>query len=212
MVSEKPNTVYIVDDDPGMRNSLTQLLSDAGFVVHEFSSAEEFLDSNRIETPACLLLDICMPNMSGVELQNQLISDDVSIPIIFLTAHGDVCTAVSTLKNGAVDYIQKPIPPKQLIKQLRATIELDATDSQHRIDINSINVRLQKLTARENEVLALIVDGESNKMIASYCNISENTVANHRANILRKMRAANTADLVRMSVTCRQPRMAQSCA
>lgn len=194
-------TVFIVDDDAEMRSALYRLVRSAGLHAETFASALEFLDAYRPDRPGCLLLDLLMPYMSGMELQKQLKIENINIPIIFLTGYGNVPTAVSAIKQGAVDFLEKPFDNEALLDRLRRAIELDATARLARHRHAEIGYRLAQLTPRELEILDMLIAGKPNKTIAHLLGVSVRTVETHRANIMEKMQADSLSDLVQMALT-----------
>jgi len=190
-------TVYIVDDDEAMRHSLVMVLETAGFNVASFDSAERFLKRANPRMPCCILLDLRMPGMSGLDLQEELAERSVDVPIIFLTGHGSVSAAVRALKGGAVDFLEKPLNHRNLAGRVREAIEAGMRVSEQRREAAVTKSRLETLTAREREILDLIVAGFLNKQIAIELNVAEKTIVNHRASIMQKMGALNAADLAR---------------
>ncbi len=195
------STVYIVDDDPAMRDSLRWLLDSVSLEVKTFSDAKEFLDAYVPQSPGCLVLDVRMPGMSGMELQERLTSDGVSLPVIFITGHGDVPMAVRALRNGAVDFIEKPFSDQALLDRIQQAVEQHrrriAEDRHH----EDVKTRMRTLSPREREVMGLVVSGKSNKSIAADLNLSPKTVEVHRARVMEKMRAKSLPDLVTMNIT-----------
>lgn len=201
-MTEQP-TVFIVDDDAGVRAALNLLMRSANLQAEIYSGATEFLKSVKDDRPGCLVLDLKMPEVDGLELQRQLAARGSRMPIIMLTGHGDVPMAVAALRAGAFDFVPKPFESKALVARIREAIELDARTRQKSLDRAAIEARLKKLTPRETEVLAGIVDGLSTKGIAAALGSSFNTVQNQRASILKKMQAESVADLVRMVMISR---------
>lgn len=190
--------VFVVDDDAGVLNSVAFLLKTVGIHAETYTSAQEFLDRCDIRAPGCLVLDVRMPVMSGLELQQKLHAMGSSLPIIFLTAHGDVPMAVQAVKSGAVDFLQKPFRDQDLLDRIGEALAADRNrraDSQMQ---DSIRSRLKLLSAREREVLDKVVQGHANKVIAADLNLSQRTVEIHRARVMEKMEAHSLADLVRM--------------
>ena len=199
----KQPTVFIVDDDAGVRDSLSLLMRSADLAAETFAGAREFLAAIRDDSPGCLVLDVRMPEFDGLELQRQLAARGSRLPIIMLTGHGDVPMAVQALRAGALDFIPKPFDSKVLLARIQEAIALDARTRQKRVDRSAIEARLAKLTPRETEVLNRIVDGLPSKSIAAALGSSFNTVQNQRASILKKMQAESVADLVRMVMIAR---------
>jgi RNA polymerase sigma factor (sigma-70 family) len=196
----KQETVFVVDDDQAMRSSLQWLIESAGLRVETFHSAQAFLDSYYPGRAGCLLLDVRMPGMSGLELQAYLDRREIRIPVIIITGHGDVSMAVKAMKGGAVDFIEKPFDDEQLLNSIRNALEYDEQKRTLRARRAEIAARLAELTPREHEVMAMVTDGKSNKEIAATLNVSAKTVEVHRARVMDKMRADSLAELVRMAM------------
>jgi FixJ family two-component response regulator len=191
--------VFVVDDDPSIRRSTERLLRSVGFSVHSFGSAREFLTRPRPEGPACLLLDLRLPGLSGLDLQAQLKQSGIDIPIIFITGHGDIPTTVEAMKAGAVEFLTKPFRKHDLLDAIRAAIERDCARKRERFEGEELRRRYDQLTPREREVMALIVAGLLNKQIAGKLATTERTIKFHRANIMGKLEAESFADLIRMA-------------
>ncbi len=191
------STVYVVDDDPAMRDSLRWLLESVDFQVHVFESATAFLEQYEGHRPACLVLDVRMPGMSGLDLQDELVRRDVTIPMIMISAHGDVPVAVRALKTGAIDFIEKPFSDQLLLDRVRQALEKDQKASQTDEAKDAIRARTETLTPREKEVMELVVAGNPNKAVASKLGLSQKTVEIHRARVMSKMSAGSLAELVR---------------
>jgi two-component system, LuxR family, response regulator FixJ len=191
-------TIFIVDDDAAVRDALKLLLRSVGQAVETFGSAQEFLDAYAEDRPGCLVLDIRMPGMSGLELQQKLNERHSIIPIIFITGHGDVPMAVEAMQAGAVDFIQKPFRDQDLIDRINQALEKDGSNRAALGERNDIRRRLETLTPREREVLDLVVHGKANKVIAGDLKLSQRTVEIHRARVMEKMQASSLAHLVRM--------------
>jgi len=197
-VTVPKGTVFVVDDDPGIRRSLELLLGSVGLDVVCFASTTEFLDAYDPDAPGCLLLDIRLPTISGLALQEQLRAMHSLIPVIFITAHGDVPLAVRAMHAGAFDFLEKPFNDQELIDRTQAALEHDAKNRQQLGRHEEILVRLGRLTAREREVMEHVVNGQANKVIAHELGISERTVEIHRSRVMEKMHASSLAQLVRM--------------
>ena len=193
-------TVYIVDDDAGVRKSLRWLIETLGVPVKTFESAANFLDVCDARMPGCLVLDVVMPGMTGLELQEELRRRGAEIPIIMLTGYADVPTAVRSLKNGAVEFLEKPFDDDVLLQQVQRALALDARRRKERGECDDVFERMTRLTPREHEVLDLVVEGLSSKEIAARISVSFKTVEAHRAKIMTKIEAASVADLVRLVV------------
>ncbi len=195
--------VYIVDDDPDVRNSLRFLLESVQFRTQSFATAHEFLEAYRPTQPGCLLLDVRMPGMSGLDLQTHLSNQHVGIPIIIVTGHGDVPMAVRALKTGAFDFIEKPFNDEVLLNRVQQAVRVDRERLERERSHSEIKNRVAELTPREQEVMRLVVDGKSNKIIADLLGLSPKTVEVHRAHVMDKMKADSLADLVRLSLEAR---------
>ncbi|MHC1745430.1 MAG: response regulator transcription factor [Syntrophobacteraceae bacterium] len=193
----RSTTVFIVDDDHSHRDSLRFLLESVGLEVRSFSSARDFLDGVDPETPGCLLLDVRMPGMSGLDLQNEFVNAKISLPIIFITGHGTVPMSVRAIKAGAVDFLQKPYDEQDLFNAIDEAIEQDRQRRLEREKLGGIRQLFDSLTPREQEVFTLVVSGLLNKQIAYRLGIAEGTVKTHRGRIMEKMKAESLADLVR---------------
>ncbi|MBZ0096761.1 MAG: response regulator transcription factor [Sulfuricella sp.] len=191
-------TVYIVDDDAEMRSALYRLVRSAGMRAEAFASAPEFLSAYHSDPPGCLLLDVKMPRMSGLELQQRLKLEQINIPIVFLTGYGNVPAAVSAMKLGALDFLEKPFDNEVLLDRLQKAIQMDATARLNRHRQTRIGHGLARLTPRERETTDMLVAGKPNKAIADLLGVSVRTVETHRANIMAKMQAESLSDLVRM--------------
>lgn len=199
--SAQQSTVFVVDDDQAMRNSLQWLIESVGTKVECFSSAEEFLKSYYPGRAGCLLLDVRMPGMSGLELQEYLLANDIRIPVIIITGHGDVPMAVRSMKGGAVDFIEKPFNDELLLEAIRNALNVDEDQRDRQYELAVLAERLAQLTPREHEVMDMVTVGKSNKEIANMLGVSAKTVEAHRARVMEKMEARSLADLVRMSVS-----------
>ena len=190
--------VFIVDDDEAVRSSLRLLLKSVGLVPSALASAREFLDKYDPAQPGCLVLDVRMPEMSGLELQEQLNLKGAVLPVIFITGHGDVPMAVEAMQAGACDFLQKPFRDQDLIDRIQRALDKDRTNRAALNERTLIRERLQSLTPREREVLAMVTSGKANKIMAADLGVSQRTVEIHRARVMEKMRAASLAQLVRM--------------
>jgi len=197
-VAESEPTVYVVDDDPGVLDAVQLLLRSVGLRARAFSSAGDFLEEYDPDSPGCLILDLRMPGMGGRELQKRLLEMEAELPIIFVTAHGDVPTAVEAVKDGAVDFIQKPFPDQKLLDKVNQALELDARQRKEREERRIVELRLKTLTPREREVMGLVAAGKLNKTIARQMGISQRTVEIHRSRVMEKMEASSVPDLVHM--------------
>ena len=195
--------VYVVDDDVEVRRSLRWLLESVGMTVETFANAPEFLDAFDSTRPSCLVLDMRMPEMSGLELQRELGVRGITIPVIIITAYGEVRDAVEAMKCGAVDFIEKPFSDQALLDQIHKALDGDIEDRRRHVFLNEIGAKVDELTPREREVMDLVVSGLSTKRIAEDLGISPKTVEAHRARIMQKMHAGSLADLVRLVVAAR---------
>ena len=193
-------SVFIVDDDAAVRDALKFLMRSVGHPVEVYASAQEFLDAYRDDRPGCLVLDIRMPGMSGLELQEKLVERRAIVPIIFITGHGDVPMAVEAMQAGAMDFIQKPFRDQDLLDRINQALDKDAANRQALRELNAIRERLASLTPREREVMDLVVKGKANKVIAGDLDLSQRTVEIHRARVMEKMQASSLAHLVRMAI------------
>jgi FixJ family two-component response regulator len=190
--------VYIIDDDPRVQEALTELLSSAGFNAVAFGSVAEYLKYSRPELPGCLVLDVHLPDINGLDFQRQLNATN-HVPIIFITGRGDIPTSVRAIKAGALDFLTKPFSDEALLQAVTAAIEQDRKALQDRIELAQLKARYSSLTARERDVLPLIVAGLLNKQAAAELGISEITLQIHRGNVMRKMAAGSLAELVRLA-------------
>ena len=191
-------TVFIIDDDEAVRRFLSGLIASVGLHVETYASAQEFLDADEPSQPGCLLLDIRMPGMSGLELQKELASRNIRIPIIILTGHGNVQVAVHAMKAGAVDFIEKPFNNELLLDRIQMAVAESVDADTSRVKKDEIAHRMELLTPREHQVLEIVATGETNKAVARRLDISEKTVEIHRARVMEKMQAKSLADLVKM--------------
>lgn len=193
-------SVFVVDDDEAMRNSLRWLIESSELHVETFDSAQAFLDGYYPGRSGCLLLDVRMPGMSGLELQEQLRNQQIGIPVIIITGHGDVSMAVKAMKSGALDFIEKPFNEETLLDSIQRALEADAEQRENRATKAEIAARMAHLTKREHEVMEMVTSGKSNKEIAADLEVSAKTVEAHRARVMEKMEARSLAELVRMSI------------
>lgn len=203
MAQTKP-TVFVVDDDPSVLDSLHFLLKSVGTDAETYSSASEFLEAYDPDKPGCLVLDVRMPGMSGLELQEELVARGSVLPIIFLTAHADVPMGVTAVKGGAANFVQKPFRDQELIEKIQHAIEEDARLREELADHTQIAARIASLTPREREIMALVVEGKANKTIENELGLSQRTVEIHRARVMEKMQAGSAAQLVQMVMRARE--------
>ena len=193
----KNATVYVVDDDESVRIAKARLLKTVGLRVEVFGSAREFLDHHRADVPGCLLLDVRMPGLSGLDLQQELGDSQDVLPIVFMSAHGDIPMSVRAIKAGAVDFLPKPVNDQELLKAVRQAIDRHILLRGNHSELSDIRARFESLTPREREVLMLVVEGLMNKQIASRLSIAQPTVKVHRRHVMEKMGADSIAELVR---------------
>ena len=196
----KQLNVFVVDDDQAMRNSLKWLIESVGMKVETYSTADEFIQNYYPGRAGCLLLDVRMPGMSGLELQEHFIKHQINIPIIIITGHGDVPMAVRAMKSGAVDFNEKPFNDELLLESIRNALSMDVEQRAAQAERAEIATRLANLTPREHEVMEMVTAGKANKEIAQTLGVSAKTVEAHRSRVMEKMQADSLADLVKMAV------------
>jgi FixJ family two-component response regulator len=200
---DKEQIVYIVDDDEGIRDGLSALLATVGQPCRVFGSALEFLDAHNSDARGCLVLDIRMPRMSGLELQQHLNEQNSALPIIFITGHGDIPMAVEAMRRGALDFIRKPFREQDLLDRINEALDVEKVRRKKSVAQDELSGRLNSLTDREREVFDAVANGEMNKAIALDLGISERTVEVHRANVMKKLGVRRLAELIRIKIAAK---------
>jgi len=197
-MKDLPQTVFVVDDDDAVRDSLRMLLKSAGVHAEACASAQDFLSSYDSSQPGCLVLDVRMPGMSGLEMQHELNLRGLTMPVIFITGHDDIPMAVEAMQHGAFDFLQKPFRDQELLDRVQRALVRDTENRARLRHTDRIRERLASLSPREREVLDLVTQGKANKMVAGDLGVSQRTVEIHRAHVMQKMEAGSLAELVRM--------------
>jgi len=198
-VTEADALVFVIDDDAAMRRSLENLIRSVGLRVEAFASAQDFLSIKREDVPGCLVLDVRLPGLSGLDLQKRMTEADIEIPIIFITGHGDIPMSVQAMKAGAVEFLSKPFRDQELLDAIQQALERDLKSREQRAEVEVLSSRFDLLTPREREVMPLLVAGLLNKQIAAELGASETTVKIHKHHVMEKMRAGSLAELVRIA-------------
>ena len=198
-MTEVPPTVFVIEDDPSMRAAVADLVRSVRLQVRAFASPQEFMESNQRDGPGCLVLDVRLPGMSGLAFQKELVKEGVTLPVIFITGHGDIPMSVRAMKAGAIEFLTKPFHHQELLDAIHAAIERDRATRRETVVITDLRNRYATLTERERHIMTLVVMGRPNKQIAAELNLSEITVKVHRGQVMRKMMAESLPDLVRMA-------------
>ena len=198
-MNDHPGVVFVIDDDASLRRAIQRVLGSVGLHVELFGSAREFLAASRQEVPSCVVLDVRLPGMSGLDLQRELASAGIHIPLIFITSYGDIPMSVRAMKAGAVEFLTKPFRDQDLLDAIQLGLKRDRLRRESEADVQLLRERFESLTPREREILPLVVSGLLNKQIAASIGTSEATVKVHRSQLTRKMGAQSLADLVRMA-------------
>jgi FixJ family two-component response regulator len=203
-ISDIKPVVYVVDDDISVRESVEMMVAEAGFKPEAFASAEEFLRHTRQPLPGCLILDVSLPDLNGLELQRLMGTGQTALPIVFVTGHGDIPMTVQAMKAGAIEFLTKPFSPEALLAAICSAIERSRTFFALQLALKTLRERQQSLSRRERDVMSLVIRGQMNKQVGAALGISEITVKAHRGQMMRKMQARSLADLVTMAARLRQ--------
>jgi FixJ family two-component response regulator len=198
-VKQPDSIVYVVDDDSSVREAIKSLIRSVGLRVETFGTAQEFLHSARPDAPGCVVLDVRLPGLSGLDLQRELAANGINLPVIFITGHGDIPMSVRAMKAGALEFLTKPFRDQDLLDAIQQALERDRGARQQRLETAELRERFDSLTAREREVMGLVVSGLLNKQIAGELGTSEVTIKIHRSQVMKKMGAGSLAELVRMT-------------
>jgi FixJ family two-component response regulator len=199
IMPDVPAVVFVIDDDPSMRAALEDLVGSVGLQVRAFAAPQDFLQSKRPEAPGCLVLDVRLPGMSGLTFQKELAMRGVTLPVIFITGHGDIPMSVRAMKAGAVEFLTKPFHDQDLLDAIHTAIERDKERRREAVLVAELRERYTTLTERERQIMTLVVIGRANKQVAAALNLSEMTVKVHRGQVMRKMHAGSLPELVRMA-------------
>jgi FixJ family two-component response regulator len=198
-VTQPDSVVFVVDDDSSVREAIKSLIRSVGLQVETFESAQEFLRSKRPDAPGCVVLDVRLPGLSGLDLQRELAAHGINLPVIFITGHGDIPMSVRAMKAGALEFLTKPFRDQDLLDAIQQALERDRSARQHGKETTELRERFDSLTSREREVMGLVVSGLLNKQIAGELGTSEVTIKIHRSQVMKKMGAGSLAELVRMT-------------
>ena len=198
-MTDQPSVIFVIDDDLAVREALDSLFQSMGLSARFFESTDAFLRSDRPDVPGCLVLDVRLPGLSGLDFQREMIKSGIHLPIIFITGHGDVPMSVRTMKAGAIEFLTKPFQDQDLLDAIQAGFEKDLVRRRQASDIAALQERFGTLTSREREIMAFVVAGQLNKQIAATLGLSEITVKVHRGQLMRKMQAKSVVELVRMA-------------